>query len=185
MSFEESLIHNASPTLASIKVANLYNFKFESFEECKRTISYFNSIMNDKGIYIELLRRDEDFYLIYVYRKSHLKSDLQDREIKNFLVDMGYSKANNINEFLDVLKTKLCKSKDFPHEIGLFLGYPLADVKAFIEEKGQNCLVCGDWKAYHDEQYARCMFCKYKHCKEVYMRTYKKGRKLSEMLVSA
>ena len=32
---------------------------------------------------------------------------------------------------------KLKTREDFPHEIGLLLGYPLADVKAFIENEGK------------------------------------------------
>lgn len=185
MSFEESLVRNAAPTMANIKIANLYNFRFSSLKECVMTIRYFNAIMNGKGVYIELLKWSGDFYLIYVYRKSHLLAALQRDDIREFLERFGYLKSYDIKECLDVIKTKLKKNADFPHEIGVFLGYPLSDVKAFIETKGQDCLVCGEWKAYQDEENAECTFCKYKHCKEVYVRTYQGGRKLCDMLVSA
>ena len=86
---------------------------------------------------------------------------------------------------MNFLKIRLCNEKVFPHEIGLLLGYPLADVKAFIATKGKNCIACGDWKAYGDEETAKCIFCKYKHCREVYMSVYGAGRKFIDMLVSA
>ncbi len=185
MSFEESLICHAAPTLAGIKIANLYSFKFSSGGECQLTIGHFNSILNLRGIYIELLKNDGDFYLIYVYRKSHLQQKLLDSEIQLFLMEYGYPIKCEIDKYLNFLKIRLCNEKDFPHEIGLLLGYPLADVKAFIETKGKNCIACGDWKAYGDEETAKCIFCKYKHCREVYMSVYGAGRKFVDMLVSA
>lgn len=185
MSFEESLIRHAAPTLASIKVANLYSFKFSSIEECQKTICYFNALMNSKGIYIELLKNSGDFYLIYVYRKSHLQKKLQDAEIQNLLVQYGYPEKCEIKKYLNVLKIRMDAGEDFPHEIGLLLGYPLADVKAFIETKGKDCIACGDWKVYGDEEAAKCLFCKYRHCKEVYMSVYEAGRRFVDMLVSA
>lgn len=185
MSFEESLVWHASPTLASIKIANLYSFHFGSERECFETIRRFNSFMNAKGIYIESLRNDGDSYLIYVYRKSHLQTALGDTRIQNFLGDYGYSGMQDVRETIETLRTKLEAKKDFPHEIGIFLGYPLEDVEAFIDTKGKKCILCGDWKVYHDEETARCLFCKYKHCREIYVKVYKAGRRFRDMLVSA
>ena len=185
MSFEESLICHAAPTLASLKIANLYSFKFSNDAECKTTIQHFNSLMNPKGIHIELLKNSGDFYLIYVYRKSYLQKILRDSDVQMFLSGYGYPIKYDINKYLSVLKMRLKTREDFPHEIGLLLGYPLADVKAFIENEGKNCIACGDWKVYGDEESAKCLFCKYKHCREVYMSVYGAGRKFVDMLVSA
>ena len=217
MSFEESLICHASPTLANIKVANLYSFRFSSMAECQRSIAYFNSMMNPKGIFIELLKNDGDFYLIYVYRKARLRRELAKPGVREFLGKLGYPIREAVNclgrntagrpangphdriagqpgnvlrddsdivlAYLEVLRRKVNTEKDFPHEIGVFLGYPLEDVKAFIATNGQNCTACGEWKVYHDEKSAQYIFCKYKHCKEIYMKVYCGGRKLSDMLV--
>ncbi len=185
MSFEESLIYHAAPTLASIKIANLYSFKFTNDVECQMTIRHFNSLMNPKGIYIELLKNAGDFYLIYVYRKSHLQKRLQDSEVKMLLAEYGYPVKCDIDNYMSVLKIRLKTRKGFPHEIGLLLGYPLSDVKAFIENEGQNCIVYGDWKVYGDEETAKCLFCKYKRCRDVYISVYGAGRKFVDMLVSA
>ena len=38
----------------------------------------------------------------------------------------------------------------FPHEIGVFLGYPLDDVKGFIKNEGKKYLMIGYWKVYSD-----------------------------------
>lgn len=185
MSFEESLIRNASPTLASIKTANLYSFRFNSLEECLDTISRFNKMMNRKGIYIELVKNTGSFYLIYVYRKTHLLRAFEDEGIVNFLSEYGYSSEAGLQDKIDLLKTRLRGEKAFPHEIGVFLGYPLEDVKAFIEKKGNKCKLCGEWKVYHDEETARYLFCQYKHCRDMYIKEYKEGKRFGDMLVSA
>ena len=44
------------------------------------------------------------------------------------------------------LSRRLCCEADFPHEIGVFLGYPLTDVVGFIENQGRNFTCCGCWK---------------------------------------
>lgn len=179
------MVWNASPTLASIKIANLYSFRFFSIEECLDTISRFNELMNKKGIYIELLKNSGDFYLIYVYRKSHLEKVLGEKKIRDFLAEYDYPENCSVQNCLTVLKKRLSAEKDFPHEIGVFLGYPLEDVKAFIDTKGDRCVLCGDWKVYHDEETARCLFCKYKRCREIYVKVYKAGRSFKDMLVTA
>lgn len=185
MSFEESLVWNASPTLASIKIANLYSFHFESIIDCLETIQYFNKLMNAKGIYIEILRNSGNSYLVYVYRKSHLQMVIKDRKINDFLKTYGYATNCDLADYIETLRSRLNKGEDFPHEIGVFLGYPLEDVKAFIDLKGNHCILCGDWKVYHDEETAKCLFCKYRHCRETYIKVYRTGRRFSDMLVSA
>lgn len=185
MSFEESLVRHASPTLASIKIASLYSFRFDSYKECLDTINGFNEMMNPRGIHIELLKNTGNFYLIYVYRKSHLLRTLCDEEVQSFLTEYGYSSACEVEDYIETLKYKLKTGNDFPHEIGVFLGYPLNDVKMFIKTNGNHCVLCGDWKVYQDEETARCLFCKYKHCREIYVKLYMAGRRFSDMLVSA
>lgn len=50
------------------------------------------------------------------------------------------------------------RTKDFPHEIGLFLGYPLEDVQGFIENRAEGYKCVGCWKVYGDEEYAKQEF---------------------------
>ena len=46
------------------------------------------------------------------------------------------------------LECYLQKEQLFPHEIGVFLGYPPEDVKAFIKQNGKGAVLCGYWKVY-------------------------------------
>ena len=48
--------------------------------------------------------------------------------------------------------------QSFPHEIGVILGYPLEDVKGYMENGGQKCLLNGYWKVYNNPEEAKRKF---------------------------
>ena len=65
----------------------------------------------------------------------------------------------------------------FPHEIGVFLGYPLQDVIGFIENKGMNSKYTGLWKVYGDRDESMKMFAKFRKCTDVYGELWRSGRR--------
>lgn len=67
---------------------------------------------------------------------------------------------------------RLGESDEFPHEIGLFLGYPVEDVKGFIENKASCAKCVGYWKVYGDEEKAQKLFNQYKKCTGVYKKQW-------------
>ena len=73
---------------------------------------------------------------------------------------------------------------EFPHEIGLFLGYPADDVKGFIENKAACSKCAGCWKVYGDEQTAMSLFAKYRKCTEIYYRKWKSGVAVEQLKVT-
>ncbi len=185
MGFEESLIRNAAPTLAGIKTANLYNFRFKNLRDCIESIHRMNKRLNQKGIYIKLMKNVKDFYLLYVYRKSKLEERIADSEVHTFLQNYGYKDSGNLASYIEKLKERINTEPCFPHEIGVFLGYPIEDVRDFIEKKGEGCAYCGEWKVYHDVPAAISFFCKLKKCRDVYARVYEDGRNIYDMTVRA
>ena len=88
--------------------------------------------------------------LIYVYRPKRLEKDLNHPDALCFLKQCGYQNGCAL-DLVQQLQEKLCESQDFPHEIGLFLGYPFEDVQGFIQNRGCNCRLCGYWKVYANE----------------------------------
>ena len=62
----------------------------------------------------------------------------------------GYTDTS-VDGAIEWLRMRLASGDGFPHEIGLFLGYPVEDVLGFIENAGQNCKCCGCWKVYCNE----------------------------------
>ena len=83
------------------------------------------------------------------------------------------------------LASRLCLQAEFPHEIGVFLGYPLDDVKGFIRHKGRNYTYCGCWKCYSDPQAARRRFEGFRRCTETFRRRYAAGTPIIQLVVAA
>ena len=73
----------------------------------------------------------------------------------------------------------------FPHEMGVFLGYPLGDVIGFIKNAGQNCKCVGCWKVYCNECEAIKAFARFKKCTSVYVRLWNQGRSVRQLTVAA
>lgn len=82
-------------------------------------------------------------------------------------------------------KIRLKDCNYFPHEIGIFLGYPFEDVEGFIKNKGRNCKCCGLWKVYFHEDEKKKQFDKLKKCSKIYLQEFAKGKSIKYMTVSA
>lgn len=182
--FEELLVKHCSPTLAGIKTGNLFNFTCESTYEVFENIDKWNGKLNSKGIYLSVLSQKDGKTLIYVYRKNKLIRDLSQMNVRNFLNDCGY-KLINILDAIKYLVYRIDKCEKFPHEIGLFLGYPISDVKGFIENLGRNSKCVGCWKVYSDEFEALKKFDMYKKCTNIYCQKLMGGTPILKLTVAA
>ena len=183
-SIEKCLIKHCSPTLASLKTASLFTIEFSHREELDEILRIWNTRLSDKGIAMVKLREKNNRALIYVFRKSNLLRDLSCPKIRSFLLESGYD-GSDINAALSTLRSHIVCFDEFPHEIGLFLGYPVGDVIGFIRNKGRNCKYCGCWKVYGNESEAMKTFARFKKCEEVYMRLWEQGRTVRQLTVAA
>ena len=76
-------------------------------------------------------------------------------------------------------------SDEFPHEIGICLGYPLEDVEGFINHKEEGCKTVGTWKVYGDVEQAEASFRRFRRCTTIYQRAWAQGRTLEELTVAS
>lgn len=177
---DRAVIVHASPTLARLKMGSLFNtVRGDAF--CAE-LQRLNEMFNSKGLVLMVLRNRGDRALMYLYRPSEIKRTLECQKIRAFLRSCGYEKFD-LESVLAHLCSRLENCDVFPHEIGVFLGYPLSDVISFIENEGQNCLCCGCWKVYSNECEAQRAFRRFQKCKEVYTRQFASGRPLSKLAV--
>lgn len=181
---EEILIRYSAPTLAGLKTANLFWYSWESKEEFENSMEVWARIFEEKGLDIRVMRTTAQRALLYVNRKKQLESDLKREKTRSMLKAEGYD-YSSVEEAVKILQNKLQMYEKFPHEIGLFLGYPEEDVQGFIENQGKNCKCCGCWKVYCNECDAQKMFYKFKKCERVYERLFLKGRPVQKMIVAA
>lgn len=118
-------------------------------------------------VYLNLmiLRKSENGLLVFVFEKEKLEKTISNETIRTLLSDRGYPIGASVFAFLDYLKKQVEKTY-FPHEIGLFLGYPVDDVLGFVKHKGKNYKLCGYWKVYGDVERAKLCFRQYDKCRE-------------------
>lgn len=181
---EEMILRHCAPTLARIKTANLFTWEVESREELRKALSLYNKRFVKKGLRFLSLRYKDSRALIYVYRPSLLSQDLKHTYARKLLGELGYI-PHSAGLSVTRLISRLKEVEDFPHEIGLFLGYPPDDVKGFIEEGSRSYKCKGYWKVYSDEERARKLFEKYRHCTSVYKEKWSQGSSLDKLTVAA
>lgn len=179
---EELLVRYCSPTLAGIKTGNIFSCPFSDYGEIVRSIRFFNRLLRGKGLCVIPLRRRESRVLVYVCRPSRLKKDLNGIKAGKILENFGY-RPECTGGCVSRLIKRLKEENGFPHEIGLFLGYPPEDVIGFIENNAERCKCTGCWKVYGDEEKAKRLFAKYEKCTEVYCGLLEKGKSIERLTV--
>ena len=184
MSLQPALIEYASPTLASLKCGSLFSLIPADMQLLKREAAQMSAILAPKGLSLRLIDVGGGRILCYMFRHAQLLTMLNGSREAAFLKELGYSSLA-VSDAVDTLCARLSTSEDFPHEVGLFLGYPVEDVIGFIENKGKNCLCCGCWKCYGDPQAARRRFERYHRCTAVLRRRYAEGTPITQLIEAA
>ncbi|HBZ53275.1 MAG TPA: DUF3793 domain-containing protein, partial [Eubacterium sp.] len=128
---EEHVIEYCSPTLAGLKTGNLFSAKYDQSRDIMNRIENLDSMLAKKGVRVIPVKTSKNRVLVYVYRPDFLERDLKVPEALAILRDKGYVCGED-SDYLDQLIRHLQCDKTFPHEIGLFLGYPPSDVRGFI-----------------------------------------------------
>ena len=178
---EELIVKHCAPTLAGMKTGNIISYPYKDDEELARDMSELNSALNPKGIYVLPLKRMHTRTLVYIYRPGKLKNDIKNEQAQTILRSLGYSDITSEGCIRELI-LRLRMSDTFPHEIGLFIGYPPEDVAGFINKK--PCLFTGKWKVYSNAEKARKTFRKYDKCQRIYSELWDQGRPFEKLIVA-
>jgi hypothetical protein len=135
-------LFHVAPILKQIKPAALVSIKTEDWE-------VWEGLRLSTKLCAIKIRRRGNHLLLMIFDKAALLQTLDDALTRDILQKCGYLKSKGLGTTLRRLKERM-KTDDFPHEIGLFLGYPPADVEAFIQNLGRNYTCCRYWKVYTD-----------------------------------
>lgn len=176
---EELIVRHCAPTLANLKTGSLFVCPITDRPSFFSSLRSLNELLVPKGLRALPLRIREYSALIYLYRPSRLKKDLEDPAAIKILQDHGYS---CYGKCLPKLIERVRASEEFPHEIGLFLGYPPEDVQGFLDHRPCKCSGC--WKVYGDENKAKKTFDLYKKCERVYCQQLAQGIDIKRLTVA-
>ena len=88
--------------------------------------------------------------VLFINEKS-MEKVLVNKRCINFLKFVGYPADYELNDYMDELVFRL-QSEEFPHEIGVFLGYPLKDVRGFMGYGKNELVEVKNWRIYGDKE---------------------------------
>ncbi len=177
---ESTIAYHCGPALAGIKPSNIVSLK--KTKDIYDELNKLNNQLNRKDIYFKILCEYGRCILVMVYRRKKLLQYLEKSEISEFLTSMGY--PDDSDEKIEYLKSKI-DCKNFPHEIGAFLGYPLHDIYGFMNHKKEGCLLTGEWKVYKNVNEAKELFRKYKICRKALLKRIESGKTLAQVFCAA
>jgi hypothetical protein len=174
------VVRHGAPTLAGLKTGNLFPCSFPSFDAMAADLREANRVLVPRGLRLLPLRQKGDKTLLYLFRPDYLAQDLAHRDAQVLLAQAGYPSCDR-RDCLRELTRRLRANEDFPHEIGLFLGYPPEDVAGFVRHGGKGCKCVGCWKVYGDEAAAQARFAAYHRCTEHLCRRMAQGCSLADV----
>lgn len=177
------LVRQCAPTLAARKVGSLFCIdSLSTHEPLCALVARWNRDLNPSGIYVRVVAERCGRSFVYVYRRNLLKCLCEACDVRRFLEQYDYKHFDE-EKLIANLTYRIGKCHCFPHEIGLFLGYPLEDVKGFIANGGQNCKSCGYWKVYGDVETAEKRFECFRKCFTVMSNLFERGYSLPMLAV--
>lgn len=179
--FSQKLAQHSAPTLLGIKCASLISLGTEHFA-LEEHIACFNARAARRGLKSRILCHCGKRALLFVYHEEMLQKRLREPWAQKLLAALGYPLAGSIGECLHTLARRIAAADEFPHEIGVFLGYPQEDIEGFIANRGENCKLCGCWKVYGCEESAKRAFSNYEKCRRFLSDRLEQGLDLYQAL---
>ena len=169
---QEMAAQQCAPVIFGIKPSNLLIIDRE-------TAHVLKTLIDETGLKIRCLSPHSGKQVWFLFRDTSLDMFLRKEENLRFIKSYGYHRDLTMDEMLSRLCRRFQAYKrgetGFPHELGVFLGYPVEDVRGFIENNGKNYLFNGYWKVYSNEQEARKIFRRYQNVRDYALELTKHG----------
>jgi hypothetical protein len=159
---EVELAMQCAPLITGMKISNLFSIGLDAYKA-------MYDILENSGISVYQMGLLDGRVLFLLYQENQLTSYLSRKDVAELLTRFGYD-----NVTPDCILDTCCRryqkymleKKDFPHELGLILGYPPEDVEGFVSQQGKNSLYTGYWKVYKDPEAKKALFDRFEYAKE-------------------
>lgn len=147
--FNGWLVEILGPVLIGSKPAELLSFPkhdrntFKKIEEIQRYIG------KCKRVKYRLFKYKNDSIKVLFYNPKALDRSLKECRNMKFLKSLGYPKEYELDTYIEFIVNKMIDGI-IPHEIGVFLGYPLKDIIGFIGHPSLKLTKISSWRVYGD-----------------------------------
>lgn len=167
-----------APLICGIKISNILIIKNNELDNV-------NLIFRDTVICIDKIYSNDKKSLLLLYNYKEVESYLHEKYVAQFMNIQGYHTLkieDTLNELSKRYKNFKDNKDEFPHELGIILGYPVLDVIGFIENKGRNSIYTGYWKVYKNLSQANETFLKYEKAKELVIKNVMDGLSIIDIV---
>lgn len=175
---ETQLALQCAPLIMGFKISNLLIVPSDNEKLVK-------AILKRTGISYYRLLRTEKKITFLLFRRKQMEIFLEKNDVREVFIMKGYQKFY-FEEILSTFQKRYQAYMDgrelFPHEMGLLLGYPVEDVKGFIENEGRNFLYSGYWKVYADMSEKIKLFQKFEFAKETIIQLVSSGVSIEDII---
>ena len=174
------VVTQCAPVLKGVKISNLITMKPGGWHKIR-------AYLKKSRIICIPLYADAEKEVLFLYRYEQLERHLKNREVREFLRSCGYESFEVASVLVRLRRRYQLYagiSKEFPHELGVLLGYPVGDVQGFIDNRGENSLTSRYWKVYQNPKEAERIFDLYDRVKEQALKEIMCGQSLSHVAVS-
>jgi hypothetical protein len=175
---EVQIAVQCAPLLTGIKISNLLIVQ-------KENARYVEEMFQGSEIFYSILCKTNKKTTFLLYRLNELSNYLSNKEVRRLLAVLGH-KNHTLSELFSSFRIQyeayMKCGGEFPHELGLLLGYPVEDVYGFIANKGQNFLYAGYWKVYANFSEKLKMFQRYNQAKEITIQLVSSGAGILEIV---
>lgn len=130
----------------------------------------------------DVIQKLKQRYRDFKEKNERKQLEVNQAEIQNSLDNMDRDNKDIADMNFDNKNSRFTEDFEFPHEIGIILGYPLMDVRDFILHNGKNYLICGYWKVYHNADLARKTFEYYQYIREEALHCVYSGMKIQDVI---
>jgi hypothetical protein len=147
------LMLESAEVLAEVKPANLISLVNRT-RPCGRNLYLLWQQLGDQlesrlsTLQITILQNKGTALLLLCYNRTSLDRHLAHKGIRVLLRKAGYKPEAGTDALLSELQQRIANKGTFPHEIGLFIGYPAKDVAAFMGLVKLPFTCQGPWKIY-------------------------------------
>ena len=175
---EDQLALRCAPVIVGLKAANLLIVR-------NGQLSGLQILFRDSSICFYKFADTLEKTYVLLYNRKKLAFSLSDKRVRTFLAGIGYQKftLGSIFRVFAGRYQDYCMGKgEFPHELGLMLGYPLEDVEGFIRNHGKNYLYSGYWKVYYDLPAKKDLFRMYELARETLIELVSNGVGMAEII---
>lgn len=175
---EMQIAFHCAPLIAGLKLSNLLMLQNQDLDRA-------TCLLKQAGISYFVVAVTDGKAAVLLFDRERLEAYLRQERVWRVFRDMGYE-DDAMGKILYAFRLRyegyLTQNWEFPHEMGLLLGYPVEDVEGFICNGGKNCLYIGYWKVYENLSEKISLFHEFERARDALIRLVSNGLGIVEIV---